>query len=681
MKITNMLTHGVAFVALVLNAVFAISVYSAEHTDTRWTLQDDGSIVWSDFSGERIPHKDHIEASGEQTSTVLRYGVDEAGAFQLERSIVWPMLRTIPNNTHASLTLRFGVDIPALTTVDGEALQNERVKLLRLNGFLTVESEYALDKGGAIAVTRKVFPSTTGPFVCERLTFVNSTDRDVEIETPDYRKVTNTDENRGVNGSYTIVEKLTNAGKHTLAPGEKLECDFSIQGYSEGKGESELSPAFDEEEQARKAFIDEMWNNLVVETPEDVLNATFAFAKIRASESIYRTQGGLMHGPGGESYYAAIWANDQAEYVNPFFPYLGYKTGNESALNSYLHFARFMNDEHKPIPSSIIAEGLDIWNGAGDRGDAAMIAYGAARYALTRADRDEAEQLWPLIAWCLDYCNYKLNDGGVVASNCDELEGRFPAGPANLCTSTLYYDALISAGYLGKELSIDQAQLELYKQQASELRKNIEKYFGATVRGFETYQYYDGCEKLRSWICIPFIAGVDERKDGTIDALFSKLWTKDGLLTEEGSETFWDRSTLYALRGVFAVGETEKALDHLRYYSKTRLLGDHVPYPIEAWPEGAQRHLSAESGLYCRIYTEGLFGIRPTGFSSFQVTPRLPKEWNKMALRNIRGFGKTFDLTVEREANGNIKITVNTADGSLTASSSAPEGSEFTFSI
>jgi hypothetical protein len=28
-----------------------------------------------------------------------------------------------------------------------------------------------------------------------------------------------------------------------------------------------------------------------------------------------------MHGPGGESYYAAIWANDQAEYASPFFPF------------------------------------------------------------------------------------------------------------------------------------------------------------------------------------------------------------------------------------------------------------------------------------------------------------------------------------------------------------------------
>ena len=34
--------------------------------------------------------------------------------------------------------------------------------------------------------------------------------------------------------------------------------------------------------------------------------------------------------------------------------------------------------------SSIIAEGLDIWDGAGDRGDAAMVAHGLPRYLLAR---------------------------------------------------------------------------------------------------------------------------------------------------------------------------------------------------------------------------------------------------------------------------------------------------------
>ena len=40
----------------------------------------------------------------------------------------------------------------------------------------------------------------------------------------------------------------------------------------------------------------------------------------------------------------------------------------------------------------------------------------------------------------------------MVASDSDELEGRFPAGKANLRTSSLYYDALNSAALLGGEL-------------------------------------------------------------------------------------------------------------------------------------------------------------------------------------------------------------------------------------
>ena len=54
------------------------------------------------------------------------------------------------------------------------------------------------------------------------------------------------------------------------------------------------------------------------------------------------------------------------------------------------------------------------------------------------------------------------------------------------------------------------------------------------------------------------------------------------------------------------------------------------------------------SGLYCRILTEGVFGIRPTGFRSFSLTPRLPARWDRMSLRRIRAFGSCFDLEVRR---------------------------------
>ena len=235
-----------------------------------------------------------------------------------------------------------------------------------------------------------------------------------------------------------------------------------------------IQPDLEAELAARIDYLSTIDGNLVLDTPDDVIDREFRFAKIRASESIFKTAGGYMHGPGGESYYAAIWANDQAEYVNPLFPFLGYWKGDNSALNSYMHFARFMNPEYKPIPSSIIAEGIDIWDGAGDRGDAAMIAHGASRYALEKGDKAEAEQLWPLIEWCLEYCHRKLNADGVVLSDSDELEGRFPSGDANLCTSTLYYDGLRSAAFLAKELGKGASLSKLYNSRADKLAKAIE---------------------------------------------------------------------------------------------------------------------------------------------------------------------------------------------------------------
>lgn len=627
----------------------------------RWSINPDSSISWN--VKDRIPHYDHIEMSGLKVSTVLRYGVNADGFFELNKSMVWPMLRTIPNNTHASLMRRFAWNATDMVAVNGQSLSGEKVNKITLDGKMTVESAIGLSRNAKAELTRIIFPAVAKPAVYEKYILRNTGSSPLTVEVPESRAVINTDPEKGVDGSYKLVSEIIGAATKQLQPKEELVFYAAITGYK--NGEAELKPDVEKELQERKELIAGFWNNLILETPDPVVNTMFAFAKIRGAESIYDTKGGLMHGPGGESYYAAIWANDQAEYINPFFPYLGYGAGNGSALNSFKHFARFMNPEYEKIPSSIIAEGIDVWGGAGDRGDAAMVAYGASRYALARGDKAEAEELWPLIEWCLEYCHRNLNDKGVVASDSDELEGRFPAGKANLCTSSLYYDALRSAVYLGKDLKKPFSVLSAYEKQARDLRENMENYFGAKVEGFDTYQYYEGNDVLRSWICIPLTVGIFDRKEGTINALFSpRLWTENGLLTQAGSETFWDRSTLYALRGVYACGATEKATEYLKFYSNQRLLGEHVPYAIEAWPEGSQRHLSAESGLYGRIITEGMFGIRPTGLKSFTFTPRLPSEWNSMNLRKIKAFNTTFDIEVLRE-NGKQLVTVKSEGKTL----------------
>lgn len=616
----------------------------------RWMLHPERGIRWDVAADRRLPHRDFLEMSGLKASLIVYYGVDKDGAALLRRDIVWPQLRTIPNDTHASLIWR---DAPGTLDikVDGLCPQAKVMEIL-FDGILTIRSQ----TGCGLEVERAVFPSVDKAGACERWTVGNAgrCQLGIEVTGPDHTEYT--DPAKGVYGKYRLESRgLPPRVAFTLEPGERRTFGISFT----GRRSCEASIVMDvqQEEARRRDLIRFLHGTLRLETPEPVLDREFAMAKVRTSESIFATKGGLTHSPGGHSYYAAIWANDQAEYAGPLFPFIGYATGNEAMLTAYRWFARYMNDAYERLPSSIIAEGSDTWNWKGlrpgDRGDAAMVAYGAARFVMALGDADVARELWPLIRWALEYCRRRLTPEGVVASESDELEGRFPSGNANLCTSSLAYDALRSAALLAGQLGESAAVTEEYNRQADALRSAIDKHFGARVEGFETYRYYEGNDVLRAWICIPLTVGIFDRARGTTAALFSpRLWTRDGLATVAGHETFWDRSTLYGLRGVLAAGETDLAMGFLRNYSIRRLLGDHVPYPVEAYPEGNQRHLAAESALYCRIITEGLFGIRPTGLRSFICAPRLPTGWDCMALRDIKAFGCTFDIVIRRRDRG-----------------------------
>lgn len=617
---------------------FSLSLFSQER-NLFWNISPDKSITWNVKKSQ--VHSDQIEMSGLNISSIISYGVDENGELINTKRLVFPMLRTIPNNTHASLTQNYNGDEQPKIIVNG-TLAKEFPESFNLKGILSVKST----TNTGITIERTIFPSKDKAALIEILNIHNATEKACDVLV----KFTPTEiiipEDKGVYGEYILTIEANNSGTFTLKPAEEMKFGLIYSGRKTCDQPYQFSP--DYELVKRKKFVDEIFENLMLETPNDTIDQEFAFAKIRATESIYDTKGGLMHGPGGGAYYAAIWANDQAEYINPFFPFLGNSEGNESAINSFRHFARYMNPEFKPIPSSIIAEGVDFWNGAGDRGDQAMIAYGASRFSLAYGNRGIAKEFWPLIRWCIQYLETKKSDKGVIGSDSDELEGRFLAGDYNLSTNSLTYGAYISAAHLANELGkTDTAKI--YLQRAADLRNAIENYFGANVQGFDTYRYFDGNDKLRSWICLPLTMGIFDRKEETIKALLSPyLWTENGILTEAGSKTFWDRSTLYAFRGLFNSGATKQLMPYLSYYSAKRLLGDHVPYPVEAWPEGNQRHLSAESGLYCRVITEGLFGITPVGLNKFEILPRLPENWDYMKLKNVKAFDTTFDIEILR---------------------------------
>jgi hypothetical protein len=624
-----------------------------------WKISGDG-IVWEIPPSRPESHADHIEMSGFKVSAIVSYGVDNKGRLRLFRHIIWPRLRTWPNNTHASFSHSFAGLLNPQLRVDGHPLCLDRPTSFHFDGILSITGTEA-----GIEWKRSLWPDASLPIFCERIELRNISSNPLPLHCVVHDSDQPVRKKKEHGTSFLVRHRFSHPPVEILAPGESFTVDHFI---SAADPDSNATPAPLTNPNAfasRRALINEVNRSLVLETGDEVLDLAFTMAKLRASESIYRTKGGLMHSPGGGDFYAALWTNDQCEYVNPYFSWSGYGPGLDQAMNGYRLFAAHMDPAGlHALPSSIIAEGDGIWNGAGDRGDAAMYAQGAGRFLLASGRRDWMEELRPAIDWCLNWSEqHRLAGTGPVCSDSDELENRFPSGSTNLSTSVLHYDALISRAYLARSMGNETSETNFLKCAAS-MRKTINEYFGAAIQGFETYKYFESCSILRAWICLPLTVGITERSAGTMAALFSPhLWTINGLRTASDHETVWDRSTLFAMRGGFCAGAEEPAFQKLKEYSLHRLLGAHVPYPCEAFPEGNRRHLSAESGLYCRIFIEGMFGLRPTGLRRFDWTPRLPDSLPRMALRRIAAFGAVaangaglLDLEVERTADHQLQL-------------------------
>ncbi len=648
----------------------ALGVMSEARLESnRWEIEPKGGIA---TSLERLTrgaaHSDHLEMGGRAVNAIVKWSVSAGGEVTLERIVRWPMLREKKDDTHAALSVPIKSEADPKLLIDGKPYAPIRATQFRIQGMLQWTEENA-----TLRIRRTVFPSTSLPCLLERWEVTNRSQRPIALDTPEPVSEELLPIERFAWAAHRVRREWLGGRARILAPGETAVLGLAFSAREDGQPANH--PDLDAEWAARQAYITKLTNDLVLQTGDPVVDRLFAFSKLRAAENVLATRGGLMHAPGGfNRYLAALWCNDQNEYVSPFFPFLGDEGGNESARNAYAWFAKYMNPEFKHIPSSIVAEGRGVWQGAGDRGDAAMTAYGAARWALAIGDAGLAREVWPFIEWCLEYCERQKTSEGVIASNSDELEGRFSSGKTNLATSCLTYDALISAAYLAESLGEPAAKARNYRARATELRAAIGRVFGARVAGFETYRYHEGLEKLRSWICIPLVMGIHDRAKGTIEALFSPdLWTTDGLLTEVGSKTYWDRSTLYALRGVFNAGEADRAAEYLRRYAERRLLGDHVPYCQEAYPEQNQSHLSAESGLFCRILTEGACGIRPIGFDRFEATPQIPKQWRQLKLDRIHAFGRVWDYLAVRKGKG-IELTIKDASGLVVYRETKPVG-------
>lgn len=589
-------------------------------SDGRYTLFKDG--IKTEFDKGGLPYTNHIEFSGFMESTVLSYKISKNGQMKFYRYCVFPSMRTYPNNTYGSLFYVFkGVSFK----INGK---RDRAKSFFFNG---VPAFYSV--ADDVDVTRRFFPGNSKKVLVEEIT--------VNAKKPSLITFTIKKPIKIINKKYLISDKPFVLKTSVFYSSKRYDKNIFTEKIS---GKKTFYIAYSAEDitlndvkkeiDSRENFISDSSKRLKITTPDETLNRMLEFTKIRASESIFQTKNGLMHAPGGGDYYAALWTNDECEYANPYFAYLGYDKANEQSLNCYRLYSKLAKKD-KAIYTSIIAEGDDYWHGAGDRGDNSMYVYGFTRYLLTTGDKENALKYLPSLETACEYVMSKMNADNVIESDSDELENRFESGRANLSTAVISYDAFLSMSFLEKELGNEEKAKE-YEEFSKIIKSGIHTYFEANVEGFETYRYCKEEDRLRSWICLPLTVGIFNRADDTIKALKSdKLKKPSGLLTSSNTKTYWDRSLLYALRGMFYAGRTNDALEMLSEYTFTRLLGEHVPYPIEAFPEGNAAHLSAESALYQRIFTEGVIGFRPLGFNTFSLKINLPDKWDTFKIENF----------------------------------------------
>lgn len=615
--------------------------------NNRYAIAGDG-ILWSKSVCKKpLPMSNHVEMAGLKSSLIFSYRVEED--YSVKRFVygIYPNLRLYPNGTHSSL----GYIYKAIKIDGGSA---EKAEKIFFNGILTISS-----KIGALKIERSITSARNAMAQVEKIVVTNSGVGYVEFDFI----------NQKPNGKVAKIFCHINESIPTrvsITIGDKTSCDKSIRAvlnsgesvvayvaYSAGGVDVDAENEYLE----REKFVADMSGKLSISTPDKAINQMLMFTKLRAAESIFDTKGGYMHAPGGGGFYAAMWTNDQCEYANPYFAYLGYDIACKSAVNSFEWFGKYVKQD-EAIVSSIIAGGDGVWHGAGDRGDNAMYVYGLTHYIMTVGDKELANSYLDKLIIAIEYTISKINADGVVESDSDELENRLESGKANLSTSCIAYDALISMGYLLSDLDLADKAAR-YNGIAAKLKNSIENYFGASVEGYDTYRYCKEEHSLRSWICLPLTVGIFDRANGSIDAIMSdKLQKGNGILSRSGERTYWDRSALYALRGMFMAGRADRALDLLSSYSKERLLGEHAPYPVEAYPEGNGAHLSAESALYQRIFTEGILGYRPIGLHKYEIAPNLPSAWDSMSIKRMQLNGKAHDIEIVR-ASSCYKVTIN----------------------
>lgn len=359
-----------------------------------------------------LPHYNHIEMSGFGCSVIVSYCIDKNLHVKKYAFTVFPSIRMYPDVTRSSLStvakgLKFSLGKTVAQSVD-------------FDGTLTLTGS-----ADGVTVKETITAAADKKAVIFQYLLQNNGEqtKKIAVKVPREKTVAKCFSAQGKSTrlyavAYADGKSVENGQRFEIKAGESVHLFYMFG--ADKLSEGEIKQQFEK----RREFVKESAHRLCINTPDKDIDDMVRFCKIRASESIFDTPGGLMHSPGGGNFYGALWTNDECEYVNPLFAYLGYDKAREQSLNCYELFGRLAKED-EAIYTSIIACGKNYWHGAGDRGDNAMYLYGLSRYLLTTGDRQNALRFLPYIEKALRYQLSKFSDDDILLSDSDELENSF----------------------------------------------------------------------------------------------------------------------------------------------------------------------------------------------------------------------------------------------------------------
>ena len=572
------------------------------------------------------------------------------------------------------LMYQAGRDLNPPVQINGQPFKWHSPLKATFDGMLT----FTYPENQGVLPTRKVYPSNSNPLIIEQWQLRNNSTKPIQITIPDVRRTIPGRYRRRIEKADIIVEVISSAVKSTtIEPGKSLQ--FSQRLQCKQTSAPDIDFVLMAEHRERRALAEAAYRGPGrLETPDPMLDLAFALQKFHVLECPINTYKGVISHNGSLRYSPGIWANDPVEYSSPIFPFFGNSQLNEAGLNMYRIWQDYCQKNGiDPFPGSFEHPELRLVQR--NRGDDAMLLYALPKYLMFLGDRKAAEELWPLVQFSAQSVEKHKTADGIIASRTDEMEGRYPTGSANLSTSSLAYGGYCHAARLAQALG-KTAESKEFDKRAAALRMAIDIYFGADIEGFKTYRYYKSNTTLRGWILLPLAMDITERQQSTVDAMISdKLWPnrlKGGdILADSTRDTEWARETYYALRVLFKAGRTEEALKLTQCVVKAQVFGNEGPYPDEDAID-----MLCPGSLYPRIFTEGVFGIVPTGLNSFECTPWLPQAWPQMALRDMRAFGHAWDMVVQR-AGTQQKITVTNSNGKVIFTDTGPAGKTYSISF